>query len=181
MYANKSGKGGHPNVDVILMFKIQLLEVWYNLSDLAVEREIYDRLSFWHFLWCPDKIPDNSTIWLFRERMSESGVDTLVWQEFQRQLDLKGLKIEQGMIQDATFVYAEPGHCKKDTPRGEQAKCTMAINFIPSWIRRMILFDALKPPRKMFMTVRWICQKKEKWSIGIGDIREQNARDIVPQ
>ena len=48
--------------------------------------------------------------------MSESGVDTLVWQEFQRQLDLKGLKIEQGMIQDATFVYAEPGHCKKDTP-----------------------------------------------------------------
>ena len=68
-------------------------------------------------LGCPDKIPDNSTIWLFRERMSESGVDTLVWQEFQRQLDLKGLKIEQGMIQDATFVYAEPGHCKKDTPR----------------------------------------------------------------
>ena len=54
--------------------------------------------------------------------MSESGVDTLVWQEFQRQLDLKGLKIEQGMIQDATFVYAEPGHCNKDTPRGEQAK-----------------------------------------------------------
>lgn len=48
MYANKSGKGGHPNVDVILMFKIQLLEVWYNLSDLTVEREIYDRLSFWH-------------------------------------------------------------------------------------------------------------------------------------
>ncbi len=122
MYANKSGKGSHPNVDVILMFKIQLLEVWYNLSDLAVEREIYDRLSFWHFLGCPDKIPDNSTIWLFRERMSESGVDTLVWQEFQRQLDMKCLKIEQGMIQDATFVYAEPGHCKKDTPRGEQAK-----------------------------------------------------------
>ena len=67
-------------------------------------------------LGCPDKIPDNSTIWLFWERMSESGVDTLVWQELQRQLGLKGLKIEQGMIQDATFVYAEPGHCKKDTP-----------------------------------------------------------------
>jgi len=31
MYANRSGKGSHPNVDVILMFKIQLLEVWYNL------------------------------------------------------------------------------------------------------------------------------------------------------
>lgn len=93
--------------------------------------------SILRILGFPDKIPDNSTIGLFRERMSESGVDTLVWQEFQRQLHLKGLKIEQGsaqgkslafrfapltLLQDATFVYAEPGHCKKDTPRGEQAK-----------------------------------------------------------
>jgi hypothetical protein len=30
------------------MFKIQLLEVWYNLSNIAVEREISDLLSFWH-------------------------------------------------------------------------------------------------------------------------------------
>ena len=84
MYSNQSSKGGHPNVDDILMFKIQLLEVWYNLSDIAVEREIYDRLSFWHFLVCPDSIPDNSTIWLLRERMSKTGVDKLVWVEFQR-------------------------------------------------------------------------------------------------
>ena len=48
MYANKSGKGVYPNVDVIFMFKIQLLEVWYNLSNIAVEREISDLLSFWH-------------------------------------------------------------------------------------------------------------------------------------
>lgn len=27
MYSNQSPKGGHPNVDIILMFKIQLLEV----------------------------------------------------------------------------------------------------------------------------------------------------------
>ena len=122
MYSNQSSKGGHPNVDVILMFKIQLLEVWYNLSDIAVEREIYDRLSFWHFLGCPDSIPDNSTIWLFRERMSKTGVDKLVWAEFQRQLDLNNLKIEKGMIQDATFIYADQGHCTKDTPRGKEAK-----------------------------------------------------------
>jgi len=55
-------------------------------------------------LGCPDKILDNSTIWLFRERMSESGVDTLVWQEFQRQLDLKGLKIEHGSAQGKALL-----------------------------------------------------------------------------
>jgi len=56
------------------------------------------------FLVCPYKIPDYSTIWLFRERMSESGVDTLVWQAFQRQLDLKGLKIEQGSAQGKALL-----------------------------------------------------------------------------
>lgn len=122
MYSNKSAQGGQPNIDVILMFKNQLLEVWYNLSDVSVEREIYDRLSFWHFLGCPDKIPDNSTIWLFRERMSKTGVDILVWKELQAQLDQNGLKIEQGMIQDAAFIYAELGHRKKDVPRGNEAK-----------------------------------------------------------
>ena len=164
-------------------------------------------------LGCPDKIPDNSTIWLFRERMSELGVDTVVWQEFQRQLDLKGLKIEQGSAQGKALLSDSgfhPSLCfrmqrlcmlnpvivrktrreesrqkhdgikmEKSCPR--MAKYTMAINFIPSWIRRTILFDALKPPRQMFMIVRWICQKKGKWSTGIGDIREQNVRDIVPQ
>lgn len=89
------------------MFKIQLLEVWYNLSDVAVECEIYDCLSFWHFLVCPDSISDNSTIWLFCERMSKTGVYKLVWAEFQRQLDLNNLKIEMGIIQDATFIYAD--------------------------------------------------------------------------
>lgn len=48
MYTNANGEGGHPNYDVIMMFKIQLLEVWYNLSDIAVEREIYDRISSWN-------------------------------------------------------------------------------------------------------------------------------------
>ncbi|MDY3202098.1 MAG: hypothetical protein RBQ80_01850 [Methanocorpusculum sp.] len=38
--------------------------------------------------------------------MSESGVDKLVWQEFQRQLDLKGLKIEQGSAQGKALLSA---------------------------------------------------------------------------
>lgn len=33
MYDNKSEKGGRPNCDVILMFKILILQQWYGLSD----------------------------------------------------------------------------------------------------------------------------------------------------
>jgi transposase, IS5 family len=36
MYDNKSEKGGRPNCDVILMFKILVLQQWYGLNDLEV-------------------------------------------------------------------------------------------------------------------------------------------------
>lgn len=36
--------------------------------------------------------------------MSQSGVDTLVWEEFQRQLEAKSLKIEQGSAQGKALL-----------------------------------------------------------------------------
>jgi transposase, IS5 family len=120
MYDNKSEKGGRPNCDVILMFKILLLQQWYGLSDLEVERQISDRISFMGFLGFPDPVPDSRTVWLFRDRMEKTGKDKSVWDELQRQLDAKGLKVKRGTIQDATFIEADPGSSKK--PRGEDAK-----------------------------------------------------------
>lgn len=120
MYKNKTDKGGRPNLDVIVMFKILILQQWYGLSDLEVERQIADRLSFMEFLGYPDPSPDSRTIWLFRERMAETGMDKIVWAELQRQLDAKGLKVKRGTIQDATFIETDPGQSSK--PRGDEAK-----------------------------------------------------------
>ena len=36
-------------------------------------------------------MPDSTTIWLFRERLAETGRDLEVWGELQRRLDAKGL------------------------------------------------------------------------------------------
>jgi hypothetical protein len=93
MYDNKSEKGGRPNCDVILMFKILILQQWYGLSDLEVERQIADRISFMSFLGFPNPFPDSRTIWLFRERMAKTGKDEVVWAELQKQLDAMGLKV----------------------------------------------------------------------------------------
>ncbi len=98
MYKNKTERGGRPNCDVIVMFKILILQQWYGLSDLEVERQISDRLSFMEFLGYPDPFPDSRTIWLFRERMAKSGMDKTVWAELQRQLDARGLKVKRGTI-----------------------------------------------------------------------------------
>ena len=73
LYDNKTKRGGHPNFDSVLMIKILVLQQWYGLSDQAMEREIADRLSFMKFLGFPETIPDSTTIWLFRERLTEKG------------------------------------------------------------------------------------------------------------
>ena len=113
MYDNKSEKGGRPNCDVILMFKILILQQWYGLNDLEVERQMADRISFMSFLGFPNPFPDSRTIWLFRERMANTGKEEVVWAELQRQLDAKGLQVKRGTIQDATFIEADPGKSKR--------------------------------------------------------------------
>lgn len=120
MYDNKSEKGGRPNCDVIVMFRILILQKWYGLSDLEVERQMADRISFMAFLGYPDPFPDSRTIWLFKQRLTETGKDNMVWSELQRQLDAMGLQVKRGTIQDATFIEADPGSSKK--LRGDNAK-----------------------------------------------------------
>jgi len=121
MYHNKTPRGGRPNVDPVVMVKLLVLQQWYGLSDPELERQVDDRLSFQRFLGYPEKAPDYSTVWQFRERLAETGRDRLVWAELQRQLDEKGLKVRKGVVQDATFITSDPGHAPADKPRGEEA------------------------------------------------------------
>ena len=72
-----------------------------------------------NFLDYPDLLPDAKTIWYFRERLSRTGRDRIIWNELQRQLELKGIKVKKGSAQDATFITSDPGHVKHDEPRSE--------------------------------------------------------------
>ena len=122
LYHNKGPQGGRPNIDPVVMVKLLVLQQWYGLSDPELERQVADRLSFQRFLGFPETLPDYSTVWQFRERLAESGRDKLVWEELQRQLDERGLKVKKGVVQDATFITADPGHAPADKPRGREAR-----------------------------------------------------------
>jgi len=120
LYTNDTERGGRPNHDPVLMVKLLVLQSWYGLGDEETERQAVDRLSWRRFLGYPDKVPDSTTIWLFRERLAETGKDRLIWAELQRQLDRKGLRVRKGVAQDASFIEADPGQGNK--PRGEEAR-----------------------------------------------------------
>jgi IS5 family transposase len=98
LYDNKTEKGGHPNIDCVLMIKILILQHWYNLSDQRMERELANNVSFMNFLGFPEIIPDSTTICLFRERFTEKGKLDALWLELQRQLEAKGLVVKEGSI-----------------------------------------------------------------------------------
>jgi IS5 family transposase len=122
LYSNTTEQGGRPNFDEILMVKLLVLQSMYGLSDPELERLANDRISFLKFLGFPEKIPDQSTIWYFRERLIKHKKLELIWEELRRQENVLGLKIKKGTIQDATFITADPGHAPADKPRGDLAK-----------------------------------------------------------
>ncbi len=60
----RKNNSGRKSYDVVLMFKILILQSLYNLSDDATEYQIMDRISFMRFLGLGvgDRIPDAKTI-----------------------------------------------------------------------------------------------------------------------
>ena len=87
------GKGGRPPFDYVMMFKILILQRYYNLSDDRTEYQILDRLSFMRFLGLKisDKVPDAKTIWHFKEQLTSADVIGKLFETFLRSLTSAGL------------------------------------------------------------------------------------------
>lgn len=123
LFPEKETNKGRPSYEKILMIKLLFLQSWYGISDEELEFQVHDRLSFQQFLDFPKDIPDYSTIWRFREELSEEDILDKIWEELQRQIEEKNLKVKKGVIQDATFITADPGKQKRNSePRGRDAQ-----------------------------------------------------------
>jgi IS5 family transposase len=88
------------------MFKILILQRYYNISDDNTEYAILDRLSFMRFLGLGihDRVPDAKTIWLFRDRLAKAGLVELLFKLLDRQLSKDGIIVNTGKMVDASFV-----------------------------------------------------------------------------
>ena len=111
----KSAAGRKP-FDVIVMFKILIVQSLYNLSDDQTEYQIRDRLSFMRFLGFSvgDTVPDAKTIWLFREQLTEAGLIAKAFDMFDRFLRSNGFAAKKGQIVDASIVQAPKQRNSRD-------------------------------------------------------------------
>ena len=101
-------KGGRPPFDPVSMFKALILQAQHNLSDARMEFMIRDRLSWMRFLKFDlgGPTPDENTIRLFRNKLTQTGTLRRVMKAFDWQLQKKGYIPMSGQIVDASLVPA---------------------------------------------------------------------------
>ena len=101
-------KSGRPQYPIILMFKIHLIQQWYNLSDRETEFQIRDRLSFRKFLGIgiEANVPDATTIENFRHFLEARKLNKVLIAVLDKYFTQIGLIKKEGNIVDATFMRA---------------------------------------------------------------------------
>ena len=105
---NKKNNAGAKPYDVVLLFKILILQRYYGLGDNQVEYQILDRTSFKACLGLEtgDKVPDEKTVWSFRERITKTGLVEELFERFISFLEEKELILNEGQMIDASFTVA---------------------------------------------------------------------------
>ncbi|MGB3221905.1 MAG: IS5 family transposase [Desulforhopalus sp.] len=102
----RKSNAGAKGFDVIMLFKILVLQSLYNLSDDGMEYQILDRYSFSRFLGlhAASKIPDATTIWRFREDLTKAGKVAELFTTFDNFLSEQGFQARKGQIVDASII-----------------------------------------------------------------------------
>lgn len=104
----KKNNAGAKPYDVVMLFKILILQRYYGLGDSQVEYQILDRMSFKIFLGLEtgDKVPDEKTVWSFRERVTRTSLVEELFEQFTNFLEEQELIFNEGQLIDASFTVA---------------------------------------------------------------------------
>ena len=130
----KSNVAGAPAYDNVLMFKVLLLQKYYNLSDQATQDALYVNLLFIRFvgLSLEDTVPDESTICRFRNSLLKNRLYNKLFDSVNKQLESKNLiaKTGKSILIDATLIRSENTQIKNKSKETytEDKKSIQIIN-----------------------------------------------------
>lgn len=104
----KAGNG-RPPLGLGKMLRVYFLQQWFNLSDPAMEDELYDSEAMRRFVGIElgqDEVPDETTILKFRHLLERHGLTKKLFAKVAAHLEAHKLLLRQGTIVDATIVNA---------------------------------------------------------------------------
>jgi IS5 family transposase len=105
---SRQSRAGRKPYDEVLMFKMLVLQSLYGLADGQLEYQVRDRISFMAFLGLRpgDSVPDEKTVWLFRDQLARQGLVKHLFRRFDAILSSKGFVASKGSLVDASIVEA---------------------------------------------------------------------------
>ena len=100
--------GGRPPFAVETMLRIHCLQLWWNLSDPAMEEELHERPLYRRFVGLDGaaRLPDESTILRFRHLLEKHQLAPQVLATINAGLAHQGLLLKTGTVVDATIIAA---------------------------------------------------------------------------
>ena len=115
-----SGEGGRPPVPLERMLWIYLLQLWFNLSDPAVEDALYDSAATRCFARVDlgrEPAPDETTVCKFPHLLEKHKLGEVVFKAVNRHLHEQGIKVSRGTIVDASIISAPSSTKNKNGER----------------------------------------------------------------
>lgn len=100
--------GGRPPFPVETMLRIHCLQLWWNLSDPAMEEELHERPLYRRFVGLEGaaRMPDETTILRFRHLLEKHELAPQVLATINAGLAQQGLMLKTGTVVDATIIAA---------------------------------------------------------------------------
>lgn len=103
---SKSLRGRKP-YPLSVMLRIHCMQLFYNLSDPAMEDTLYEVQSMRQFAGITiDTVPDETTILNFRHLLEQHHLGEKLFRKINQHLEKKGLSFKEGTIMDATLIEA---------------------------------------------------------------------------
>lgn len=135
----RKNTSGRKPYDVVLMFKVLVLQHLYNLADDQTEYQIRDRYSFSRFLGLsPEgRVPDAKTLWVFREALKEHELVDELFAQLDAQIKAAGYIPRQGQIVDASMVAApRQRNSREDNAKIKQGEVPEGWEENPNMLRQ---------------------------------------------
>jgi transposase, IS5 family len=123
VYPKGSEAGGRPPIPLERMLRIYFLQLWFNLSDPAVEEALYDSVAMRSFVGIDlgvEAAPDETTVCKFRHLLEKNKLGKVLLRAVNQYLRENGIKVSNGTIVDATIISAPSSTKNKDGKRDPQ-------------------------------------------------------------
>ena len=119
-YPKVGEAGGRPPIPLERMLRVYFLQLWFNLSDPAVEEALYDSVAMRSFAGVDlghEGAPDETTVCKFRHLLERHKLGKKLLATVNGYPARNGIKISNGTIVDATIISAPSSTKNKDGKR----------------------------------------------------------------